>query len=85
MKIGSSIALMVIGAILVFAVSDMIPNVDLTMVGWIFVLAGVLGLIVSLVTARPRRAKPLNHVSETRTLADPNTGETIRRTEIQED
>lgn len=85
MKIGSSIALMVIGAVLVFAVSDMIQGVDLTMVGWIFLLAGLVGLLVTLVTARPRTAKPLNRVSETRTLADPNTGETIRRTEVQED
>lgn len=85
MKLGSSIALIIIGAILAFAVSDMIPNVDLTMVGYIFLGAGAIGLVLSLLTSGPRKMKPLNHVSETRTVNDPNTGESIRRTEIQED
>lgn len=85
MKIGSSIALIVIGAVLVFAIQDMIAGIDLSMIGYILIGGGVLGLIFTLLTSGPRQAKPLNRVSETRTLADPNTGETIRRTEVQED
>ena len=85
MRIGSSLALIVIGAVLAFAVNDMIPHVDLTLVGYIFLGAGVLGLILTLLTSGPRRMQPLNRVSETRTIADPNTGESIRRTEVLED
>jgi hypothetical protein len=85
MKIGSAIALIVIGAILILAVQDTIGGVDLTMVGYIFVAGGVLGLILAILTSRPREPKPLNRSSETRTLNDPASGETIRRTEVRED
>jgi hypothetical protein len=85
MKIGSSIALIVIGLILIFAVQDLVTGVDLAMIGYILVAGGVIGLIATLVTSAAKRPKPLNHVSETRTLNDPNSGESIRRTEVRED
>ena len=49
MQIGSSLFLLAAGAILAFAVQDSINGVDLTMVGYILVAVGALGLIVSLV------------------------------------
>ena len=49
MRIGSSIFLIAFGAILAFAVTDRINNVDLTMVGYILFAVGVLGLVVTLV------------------------------------
>jgi hypothetical protein len=81
MRIGSAIALIVLGAILSFAVADGIGGVDLTLIGYILMAAGALGLIASIIISRPRS---LNRVSESRTLADPNTGETVHRTEVRD-
>lgn len=49
MQIGSSLFLLAAGAILAFAVQDAVNGVDLTMVGYILIAVGALGLIVSLV------------------------------------
>lgn len=50
MSMGIGIALLVIGAILSFAVRDSVPGVDLTMVGYICMGAGALAVILGLVT-----------------------------------
>lgn len=76
MKLGSAIALLVIGAILSFAVKDGISGVDLTLIGYILMGAGAVGLLLVLILSRPK-----NHVSETHTVADPNTGEKVIRHE----
>lgn len=82
MRIGGSLFLLALGAILAFAVSDMIPNVDLTLVGYILMGVGAIGLIVSLfMTASARTG---GRVSETRTAIDPATGETVRRDESRD-
>lgn len=49
MNMGIGIALLVIGAILSFAVRDSVPGVDLTIIGYICMGAGALALILSLV------------------------------------
>jgi hypothetical protein len=49
MGIGGGIFLIVVGAILAFAVSDSVSGVDLTMIGYICMAAGVLALVISLV------------------------------------
>ena len=54
MGIGSGIFLIVVGAILAFAVRDSWDVVDLTVVGYIMLGAGVLALIVSLVMNNQR-------------------------------
>ncbi|HEV3001459.1 MAG TPA: DUF6458 family protein [Solirubrobacteraceae bacterium] len=57
MGIGTSIFLLAAGAILAFAVTDAISGVDLTVVGYILMAAGALGLVVSmLLMNRARRA-----------------------------
>lgn len=59
MYIGGSIFLLAIGAILAFAVTDAINGVDLTMVGYILMAAGALGIVLSLVmTGSRRRTEP---------------------------
>lgn len=56
MRVGPGIALLALGAILAFAVSDNISGVDLTTIGWILMGAGVLGIILGLVlTANANR------------------------------
>ncbi len=57
MGIGTSIFLLALGAILAFAVTDAISGVDLTVVGYILMGAGVLGLLLSLMAInRDRRS-----------------------------
>ena len=75
MRIGSAIVLMAIGAILVWAVEADVPYVSLDMIGYILIAAGVIGLIWALLASQRSR------VTESRTLQDPNTGETVRRAE----
>lgn len=81
MRIGSSIVLIAIGAILAFAVADVIDFIDLRLVGYILMGVGVLGLILSLVMNAPRSQK---RVSESRSVQDPNTGEQITRNETRD-
>ncbi len=84
MRIGSSIFLIAIGAILAWAIAPgLIPNVDQTMIGYILMAVGVIGLIASLVLASPGRGRT-RRVSETRSVVDPNTGETITRNESRD-
>jgi hypothetical protein len=49
MALGSGIFLIVVGAILAFAVRDSWDAIDLTMVGYICLAAGALAIIISLV------------------------------------
>jgi hypothetical protein len=55
MQIGSSLVLIALGAILAFAVTDRINDVDLTTVGYILLAVGAIGLVVSLVISGQRR------------------------------
>lgn len=82
MRIGSSIGLIVLGAILAFAVAASVPGVDLTAIGYILIAAGVVGLIVSVVLYGP---KSTHRVSESRTAVDPATGEAVTRHETRGD
>lgn len=75
MRIGSAIVLMAIGAILVWAVEADVPYVSLDMIGYILIAAGVIGLIWALLASNRSR------VTESRVVQDPNTGETVRRSE----
>lgn len=56
MGIGAGILLIVIGAILTFAVDASIPGLNLNVVGWILMLAGVAGLILFFYFSHRRRA-----------------------------
>ena len=76
MRIGSAIVLMAIGAILVWAVNvDDVPYVDINVIGYILIAAGVIGLIWALLASNRSR------VTESRMLQDPITGETVHRAE----
>lgn len=68
MGIGTGIFLIVVGAILAFAVQDSIDGVDLTMIGYICLGAGVLALIISLIVNAQR-----SNTSH-RTVVDRNDG-----------
>lgn len=58
MGIGTSLFLIAAGAILKYAVTDSISGVDLTTVGLILMIVGVVGLVLSLILMlAPRRSE----------------------------
>lgn len=59
MGIGSSIALIAVGAILAFAVQFSIAGVDIRVIGYILMVAGVLGLLfTALIFGRQSESPP---------------------------
>ena len=74
MTIGGSIALIIIGAILRYAVTWTPNGIDLQVVGLILMVGGVAGLIISLgfLLARRRRASS-TQVYEERRYTDPGS------------
>ncbi|MEU8073725.1 MULTISPECIES: DUF6458 family protein [unclassified Micromonospora] len=80
MGIGTSIFLIAVGAILTFALNASVGGVNLDVVGWILMAAGVLGLIMTtLVWGRRRQVvtttaeQPVEYrrVEERRDVAPP--------------
>jgi hypothetical protein len=65
MGIGVGIFLIVVGAILTFALQVTVAGVDLRVVGWILMLAGVAGLVLFFYFWNRRRA-PAAGVTESR-------------------
>jgi len=59
MRIGFSIFLLAVGAILAFAVSATVAGLDIHVVGWVLMAAGALGLILTMVVFTPRRRRTL--------------------------
>ena len=55
MYIGGSLVLLAVGAILAFAVEDRVSGIDLVMVGYILMVVGIIGMIVSLVVSGQHR------------------------------
>ena len=49
MSIGAGVVLFVIGAILAFAVTADVSGIEIATVGWILMIAGAVGLLLSLV------------------------------------
>ncbi|MEX0834474.1 MAG: DUF6458 family protein [Nitriliruptor sp.] len=54
MTIGGSIALIIVGAILAFAVSFDIAGISIQIIGYILMVGGIIGLIFGLVVAQRR-------------------------------
>ena len=79
MGIGASILLIAIGAILTFALNVQIGFLDLDVVGWVLMVAGVVGLIFTTLIWGPRRRT----VVERDTTADTPVG--YRRVEERSD
>jgi hypothetical protein len=78
MRIGSSIGLVAVGLILALAVHLRLGVIDIALVGWILVVAGIIGLVVSLSMARRSRVVvrrdpeyPPVQETEYRTARDP--------------
>lgn len=69
MGIGAAILLIAIGAILAFAVHVHVSGVDITVVGWILMIVGVIGLVLTLTIWSPwRRRRVADDVVEERRM-----------------
>lgn len=55
MGYGLGIALIAIGLILAYAVDDVVPGVNMTLIGWILAGAGILVIIVTMIQLNSRR------------------------------
>lgn len=73
MSIGFGIFLIVVGAILVWALNFSVDWVDLDLVGYIFMGAGVVIVIIGIALLARRRSS----VSTTRSGVDPVSGEQV--------
>lgn len=56
MKVGGSIFLIAVGAIITFALDVSLSWLDLKIVGWILMVVGVLGLVLTVMANQRRRA-----------------------------
>lgn len=66
MGIGVGIALLVVGAVLAWAVTDNVSGVDLALIGYICMAAGVLALILALIANAQRSRTSHRQVIEHR-------------------
>ena len=72
MGIGFSIFLLAVGAILAFAVNATVAGLDIHIVGWILMAAGVIGLVLTMVVLTPRRRRTVTE-SRSSTGASPTS------------
>ena len=72
MGYGLGVFLLALGLILALAVTDSLSGIDLTMIGWILTLAGVLVIALTAVQAnRARRSAAVTtHADGTRTVTE---------------
>ena len=61
MSIGGSVLLIAVGAILRYAVKDTIEAVNLDVIGLILIIAGIIGLVASLIWAAMARRRTVVH------------------------
>lgn len=77
MSLGAGILLVVIGAIMTFALNVQVEWIDLNMVGYILMVAGLVGIILGIILIARRRSSSVTVRSGT----DPKTGEKFDTTE----
>ena len=85
MRIGGSLFLIAVGAILRWAVTDNIPNVDLSMVGTILLVVGGIGLVLSLIFMFARRRTEVIHEDERGYVRGRPRRTSARTTYVEED
>jgi beta-lactamase regulating signal transducer with metallopeptidase domain len=70
MALGTSLFLIALGAILRFAVADAVPDIDLSTIGVILMIVGVVGMIISLFTMSLWRGDRRGRVVEDRRVVE---------------
>jgi Na+/melibiose symporter-like transporter len=81
MYIGLGIFLIVVGAILTFALHASLGAVDLNAVGWICMVAGVLAIVLSLIVTR-RRVGSSGYTARRVSHQDPATGSRVDEVDV---
>jgi hypothetical protein len=81
MYIGVGIFLIVVGAILTFALNASTDVVNLGMIGWICMIAGVLAILLSLIVTRRPGGYSARRVSHT----DPASGTRVDEVDVDRD
>lgn len=81
MSIGAGIFLLVLGAILAFAVDFQVSGIDLHLIGYILMGAGLIGVIVGTVLMTRKRQSTVTQ----RSAVDPATGEAVSRRTTESD
>jgi hypothetical protein len=81
MSLGFGIFLIVVGAILTFALNVTVSWIDLHLVGWILMGAGLVVVIIGIVLIVRRRTSVITN----RSGIDPRSGERITETERRDD
>lgn len=71
MRIGSSLVLIALGAILKFAVTADVSGIDVSTVGVVLMVVGLAGLVISLVMANTARRTDVVHHSQRTEYVDP--------------
>ncbi|MBK6885609.1 MAG: hypothetical protein IPH03_03550 [Tetrasphaera sp.] len=82
MYIGLGIVLLVVRAIMSFAVKDSVSGVDLAMIGYICMGAGALAILLSFLVQAGGRRGAGGYAATRVTHTDPNTGTTIDETHV---
>lgn len=83
MRIGGSLVLIAIGAVLKWAVSYRASGINISTVGTILLIVGILGLVLSLVMSATRRRTDV--ISERNVVAAPGAdGRVVSRTTYTE-
>ena len=72
MRIGSSLALIAIGAILKFAVTTSVSGISLSTVGVVLMVVGIAGLVISLVLANTAKRTEVVHRSTREERVEPS-------------
>jgi hypothetical protein len=75
MGIGFGIFLLALGAILAFALHFTVVGVDISIIGWILMAAGLIGLVLTMFVLAPRRRRS---VTETQTVGTVTTANPAR-------
>ena len=82
MYIGVGIFLIVVGAILTFALNASVDAINLGMIGWICMAAGVLAILLSLVLTNRRGAAGAGYSSRRVSHTDPATGTQVDEVDV---
>ena len=87
MSIGAGILLIAIGAILTFAVDWTLGGVDLDIVGWVLMVAGLAGVLITLFLSRRRGTRVVEQEVRPGTRVVERPGERVveRRTQVYDD
>ncbi len=84
MYIGLGIFLLVVGAILTFAVDASVSGIDLSLIGWILMAGGLLAVVLSL-AMRGRSSAGGGYSSRRVSSSDPATGERVDEVHVDRD